>query len=667
MTIPVGENLLATSDKVKGNEKPVYYSFARAQEQIFALEPIDYFFAKELGQRFGFDAQLFHLLMALSESLRDGHTCLPLVSIARVRFGFSSDEDDLVCHHGFTFNDVDALDSMLSALDISADDHQPIVYHEGKLYFRRYFVFERQLSGYINSRTGANFVDKTPYSEKDIKTCLQQLFPKTETEAEIETESVEIDWQHVGVANAVNKGFSVSAGGPGTGKTYTVTKLLAALIALEQQQAPNTENKSEKKSEKNTEKNALNIALVAPTGKAAQRLSESIRNTVTGFRGIIADEILDAIPLQAHTLHRLLGVIPHQPNFRHHQDNLLSIDVLLIDEVSMVDLALMTRVFRALPKQCKVILLGDGDQLPSVAAGSVLTDVAPKPHPGFSAGNLKYLAAVTGYGELPKVKGKNTPADHVTYLLKSRRFDGQGGIGRLASAVIRGDSQQSWQLLIQVKDGDAQSGYNESELTLLSGELLSWLPDLVERYYLPIFSCKQISEAFSLLSRFRILCAMRKGEFGVENINELIRQHLAAKGAFSALANLYHGQPVMISENDYRLGLYNGDIGMLWRNENGHLMAVFEDAEQEFKWLMPSRLPKYETVYAMTIHKTQGSEFNHVTLVLPGQTDNKLLSRELLYTGITRAKSQLSIASKANVWRHGVEAEVKRYSGLILK
>ncbi|WP_281561315.1 exodeoxyribonuclease V subunit alpha [Thalassomonas sp. RHCl1] len=626
-------------DSFKDKNTPVYASFARAKAQLAALEPIDYFFARELCQDLGFDPQLFHLLLALSESLRNGHTCLPLESIAGQCFGFASDDEGLVSHHGFIFAEQKSLDQLLSALALAPDQHQAIVYHRQKLYFRRYFTFEAELAGFIRSKSAGALAD---FEMDEIKACLDKLFPASTSDEG----TGEIDWQHIAVANAVNKSFSVIAGGPGTGKTYTVTKLLAALIMLEQARSPQKQ---------------LTIALVAPTGKAAQRLSESIAKAVKGFRGLIPEKVLAAIPEQALTVHRLLGVIPNQVNFRHHRDNLLQADLVLIDEVSMVDLALMTRVFRALPQHSKVILLGDADQLPSVAAGSVLNDVAPRPHPGFSPPNLAYLELVTGCYQLPKAKGGKGAADHITYLVKSRRFDGQGGIGRLAAAVIAGQSSESWQLLTRAQEeGDEQ-------LSLLPGELLAWLPRLVGQYYLGLFHCDDVGEAFSLLSRFRILCAMRKGEYGVENINQLIKQYLADKGLANASGRLYHGMPVMISENDYRLGLYNGDIGMIWRNGKGHLMAVFEDAELGFKWLMPSRLPQFETVYAMTIHKTQGSEFDHVAMLLPGQTDNKLLSRELLYTGITRAKSRLSIASKANVWSHGVEGRVKRFSGLKLE
>jgi len=244
--------------------------------------------------------------------------------------------------------------------------------------------------------------------------------------------------------------------------------------------------------------------------------------------------------------------------------------------------------------------------------------------------------------------------DNVTFLTKSRRFDGEGGIGKLAQAVIAGNVEQSWQLLNQA-EGDNQ-------ITHLQGELIDWLWPLVKKYYLPIFSCNKVDTAFVLLSKFRVLCATRVGAQGVEYLNEFITSLLISKGVIDSGQALYHGRPIMVSENNYHQGLYNGDIGFLWKNESGRLMAVFEDVNNRYKWVMTSKLPHYETVYAMTIHKTQGSEFSHVAMILSNQKENRLLSRELLYTGITRAKTQISIATNARAWRHGVNTKIVRYS-----
>jgi exodeoxyribonuclease V alpha subunit len=335
----------------------------------------------------------------------------------------------------------------------------------------------------------------------------------------------------------------------------------------------------------------------------------------------------------------------------------------------MVDLPMMARIFRALKANTKVILLGDADQLPSVAVGRVLADIAPRPHTGYSRTNSNYLAQVCQL-ELQQLQSAfhlinhdaETHHDHLSFLMKSRRFDGEGGIGKLAGLVIQGEGRQSWQLL------ESQSNQEEKQLTLVDNNLHSWLTPLVNKYYHDIAQCNDISQAFTLLAKFRVLCVTRQGEFGVDALNQWIKEQLVDNS--NATQANDHGVPIMISENDYRLGLFNGDIGLLWRSNDGHLMAYFETAdeveEKSYKMLLPSRLPKYDSVYAMTIHKTQGSEFDHVAIVLPKQAEHQLLSRELLYTGITRAKNELTIASNNKAWQFGVKTAIKRYSSLTI-
>jgi exodeoxyribonuclease V alpha subunit len=659
---------------------PIYNSFFQAQQQLADIEAIDYFFAKEMIlaltkqnklNNFSVEQQqlLIHLFFALSASLRSGHTCLPIALLAQQPWAKSFDEQGQCSHEGYTFPESDTLHKILTVCELNADAEQPIIFENNCLYLRRYYQFEQALVQNIKVR----LTTQLPTSLDDTREVLKQLFPLADDEQISEnTQNKTVDWQKIAVANALNKNFTVIAGGPGTGKTYTVTKLLAALIMLNANQA-------------------LEIALVAPTGKAAQRLSESIINAIAGFKELINDDVLCAIPTQAKTIHRLLGVIPYSPNFKHNQNNLLNCDVLLIDEVSMVDLPMMTRIFRALKSTAKIILLGDADQLPSVAVGSVLADIAPRPHSGYSPNNVNYLAQVCQL-EVQQLNNafEQTEhySDHLSFLVTSRRFDGEGGIGKLAAQVIKGKSTESWQLLLTANKSE------NSQLSLVEEELHIWLSPLIKEYYQGISHCSSIEDAFSLLAKFRILCVTRQGEFGVDAINQWVKEQLTsnANKPWNQAQQNYHGMPIMISENDYRLGLFNGDIGLLWRvNDNAdsysnnrtsghlssshlssnshHLMAFFElpkndDGEAHFKTLLPSRLPKYDSVYAMTIHKTQGSEFEHVAMLLPKQSNNALLSRELLYTGITRSKKHLTIASNKQVWQQGVVSEVKRHSGL---
>ncbi len=716
---------------------PIYRHFSEVKETIYGVEAIDYFFAKEMisalthgseevlaqdEQELEAQSQeiqekyqnLFHLFIALHASLRAGHSCLPLVEVADQHWGkgFVMHADKVeeqagelasdlslekegepitnLSHAGFVFAPLDQIKTMLNELDIRESDNQLLVLDEHNLYLRRYFSFESDLGLAINSRLSQQCL----YDNHHISQCITALFTSDSIQG-ADTNDTEIDWQKVAVANAINKNFSVIAGGPGTGKTYTVTKLLAALVMLHQ-------GSSKDKTIPSLLNSDLKIALVAPTGKAAQRLSESIVDAVSGFSDLIDANVLAAIPTQAQTIHRLLGVLHNSPNFKHHEENQLNYDIVLIDEVSMVDLPLMTRVFRALKPNAKVILLGDADQLPSVAAGSVLADIAPRPHGGFSNENNDYLSQVCQLSTkllidvFPSRKSDNH-YDYLTFLVKSRRFDGQGGIGLLANSVIKGDTTTSWQLLCQAQDKA------NAQLSMAEGELTHWLAPLVKQYYQPIETCTDVKEAFALLAQFRVLCATRQGEYGVEQVNELIKSYLGKNIApyQQRQQPLYHGQPIMINENDYRLGLYNGDIGIIWKiiDQEGktHLMACFEDSSSKrnitddeadsqvgekaaaslhgIRQILPSRLPSFESVYAMTIHKTQGSEFSHVALVISSTQSvqqgkqgrgSKLLSRELLYTGITRAKKQLTIAANQSIWQQGVRAQVQRYSGLRL-
>ncbi|WP_286267676.1 exodeoxyribonuclease V subunit alpha [Thalassotalea atypica] len=623
------------------NTTAVYPSYAMVSQEINEIAPIDYFFAKEMlmFHKSHNKSLTFHLLLALSQSARLGHTCLPIVTIAQHCFGFKSDVSGVITHHGFNFPALGELEKFVEDTFFEPDHNKPVCLLNGCLYMRRNFKFEQELQQQLSQRAQLT----TTKEINAYKQVIEELFP--------DNSSNEIDWQKIAVANALNKKISIIAGGPGTGKTYTVTKLIAAIISLQQRSSDNT--------------TPLSISLVAPTGKAAQRLSESIIQAITGFKGQIDQEVLELVPTDAQTLHRFLGVIPNQLQFRHHQDNKLNCDVLILDEVSMVDLALMTRLFRALPKHTQIIMLGDADQLPSVALGSVLADTAPKPHPGYSGENLEYLAQCTQEKSIDNVlkklaKTDNTKqrigyADHLSFLYKSRRFDGEGGIGLIANAVINSKSEASWALL-ESKAPNPQLSFTRS--------VEQSLPALVQKYYMPLLTAKDINQAFIQLNAFRVLCAARKGLNGVEQLNEKIAELLGK--TLNQRELLYHGMPIMINENDYTLGLYNGDIGLVWRNEQGQLLVAFEDAEQGYRYIMPTRLPSFEPVYAMTIHKTQGSEFSHVYMVLSNQLESKLLSRELMYTGITRAKKHLTITATEPVWFNGVETKVKRFSNLSL-
>ncbi len=644
----------------------MYNTFKHCQQQLDGIQSIDYFLARELcnALQAAQDDLLFHSIMAVSQALRGGHTCLKLDEEAsnetETPYWHNADEDIT----GYTFPKFNDWHQHLSQLAISPTADQPLVYERKRLYLRRYWQFENELGEAVRDLINCSMVQQQSFDIARAQRVIEQLFPlldpapvdveqaiDPEEQNEEQHEGEKKDWQKIAVANALIHQFTIIAGGPGTGKTFTVTKVLAALQMLNDKQVLND--------------NQLKIALTAPTGKAAQRLNESIQKAkaIISSQQLAAEAVLDSIPDTACTVHRLLGVIPGSHDFRYNKDRKLPFDVILVDEISMIDLPLMTRLIRAIDQNCRIIMLGDADQLPSVAAGSVLSDLAPRQAAGYTDENSRLLSELSGF-DIPLL-GQNQDAphdkqlnlDYLTVLQKSHRFDGSGEIGNLAKYVISGDAENSWTYLEQA----------EEQIERVKGDsIVQWIDKMVDQYYVPLFlrgkSLLNIEQAFEQLKQFRFLAAIRLGEQGVTNINDTIERLLRNKGLISSSSEFYPGRPIMVTENHYNTGLYNGDTGLLWLNEEGKLQAAFPD-NNSVRWLSLGRLPRIETVYAMTIHKTQGSEFAHVGLVLP-EMDSLILSRELLYTGITRASKKLSIFSAKKIFELGVQRRVQRYSGL---
>ena len=445
--------------------------------------------------------------------------------------------------------------------------------------------------------------------------------------------------QKLAAATAAARPFAVISGGPGTGKTTTVAKLLAILVetGLQGGKAPA-------------------IRLVAPTGKAAARLTESIGAALQALD--LPPEWVQAIPTEAGTLHRLLGVIPGRSQFRHHRGNPLHLDLLVVDEASMVDLPMMARLLDALPRHARLILLGDKDQLASVEAGAVLGDICSFIEQGISPAQADWLSRQTGY----RLQG--TPAgasvrDSLCLLSKSWRFDQHSGIGQLARACNSGDGAA-----VEAVWG---AGFGDIRLHPWAGEAYNALiAEGVAGYgsYLKAARAGEDPAAvFKAFNGFQILCALRDGPFGVTGLNERLELALAKAGLIQRDGDWYAGRPVMVVRNDHGVGLYNGDMGLCLPDESGRLKVWFEQPDGTLRALLPSRLSPHETVYAMTIHKSQGSEFAHTVLVLP-DSPSPLLTRELVYTGITRAKVRLDLYGDRALLAQAVRKKTERYSGL---
>lgn len=533
----------------------------------------------------------------------------------------------------------------------------PLVLCGNRLYLRRYWRHERQVEAAIGQRIvdDARIAGELPESE--LRARLDALFPPVRDAAG----RASADWQKIACAVAARSAFSIITGGPGTGKTTTVVRLLALLqsLALDRTQVP------------------LRISLAAPTGKAAARLKASIAGAIDRLPGFVqANPALRAsIPNEVTTLHRLLGTLPGPGSrqFRHDARNPLPLDVLVVDEASMVDLEMMAALLRALPAQARLIMLGDKDQLASVEAGSVLGELCSRARQGcFLPATAGWIAALTGETIEPALLDENGTAldQHVIMLRDSHRFAASSGIGQLAAAVNAGEPERIREVWTQAH-ADIQrhdlSGLEDARLAaLLLGDAADGTPGIADYLRMihderpaltadrPAFDA-WARAVLQAQGRFQLLCALRSGPFGVEGMNRRIEALLAERGLIDIDPTdpWYPGRPLLVTRNDYRLGLMNGDIGITLAcpvsdRRTGQLAwgrrVVFPraDGSGDLLWVLPSRLQAAETVFALTVHTSQGSEFDHCALLLPPER-NPVLTRELLYTGITRGKRKFSL------------------------
>ncbi|MEY2974469.1 MAG: exodeoxyribonuclease subunit alpha [Actinomycetota bacterium] len=419
--------------------------------------------------------------------------------------------------------------------------------------------------------------------------------------------------QRAAVERCLSRRLGVLTGGPGTGKTRTVAALLAVLL----DGSPD-----------------LRIALAAPTGKAAARMGESLADSVrllaaSGDAGLvdIAGRIGAVTP---STIHRLLGVRPGGAGFRHSAERRLPHQVLIIDEASMVSLPLMDAVLDALTDGARLVLVGDGGQLASVDAGSVLGDIA---------------GAGGAVGEC------------VAELTESRRFPSQSRIGRLAAAIRAGDGAAATAVLGEPVD-DAADGVRVQLVTTVGpvaeevGRHARLLGDAARR--------GDARDAVDALDELRVLCAHRRGRAGVSHWTRLAEDMITLGG--HSTSGMYPGRPVIVTRNDPARGLFNGDVGVVVRTADGVRVAFA--AEGEPRLIAPSHLDAVETVHAMTIHKSQGSEFDHVVVVLPS-ADSRLATRELLYTAVTRARRSVTLVGAADTVAAAIDRSAARTTGLV--
>ena len=549
---------------------------------------LDRHFGEFIG-RFGGDSILLPLVAAmLSRSTREGNICLSLATAPPPQ-AEAGEVDSLKWPAPSEWRSTLAKSKAVGG----RDEKTPLVIDDlDRLYLRRYWNYQEQLAKAIRQKAAGN--DARSHSRAG-------------------TQAAAMD-------TAVTNCLTIISGGPGTGKTTTVLHILGRLL-----QQPGNER--------------LRVALVAPTGKAAARLEGTIR---TGLERLeCSDEVRARIPKSGSTIHRLLGRKGNSVYFRHDQRNPLPIDLLVIDEASMVALPLLCKVFDALPAHCRVILLGDHEQLASVEPGAVLADI---------------VEAATS---------PESPLHHsVVTLKKNYRFGEQSGVHHLCKAVRHGEADQALRILREQAYPDIVSREVQGVPRLVAS-----FSETILAGFSSLATEGEPAAALEKLETFRVLTALRRGPFGVEGLNREIERVLLETGSIPEhLTSSYPGKPILITKNDYQLQLYNGDVGVLLpdltaKDDPDQLWAWFMGKENVPRRFAPARLPDYQSAYAMTVHKSQGSEFDRVLFILPDE-DAPVLTRELIYTGLTRARSQVELWWNEAVFAKAVSRRAERNSGL---
>jgi exodeoxyribonuclease V alpha subunit len=565
---------------------------------------------EQFGRAFG-KKELEPYAAALSRKLAEGHICL------------YADVPDLLKLRPFVTEDP--------------EETAPFVYQDGRLYMQRYFAYETQVLRLIREKVEAGKA-KAPDRRKaleDHKDLIRSLGANYDIGGL--TEEERIDWQVVATLRALMNDLFILVGGPGMGKTRTLSLLLQAIYAIDP---------------------AAKVALAAPTGKASMRMHESLRAAAGGIPAQVREKIE---ALKPSTLHALLGYQKNSVYFRYNENNRLGYDWVMVDETSMVDLPMMAKLLGALGEHTRIVLIGDQNQLSSVEAGSLLGDLC-KTVPVFDLVPNETAEWINGFIPDPERQigqafrdDQETLIGSVSVQLRlSHRFKARGVIGNLSKLIIESRTDALRHLIEENRDPSFRfdEAYDPAVL------------EEVAMGYAAFIREPDIAKALEKLNDLRVLVAVREGDKGLYGVNRKIEAMLQQQKLINPNTLFYNHRPVMVTRNNYELGLFNGDVGIIRPDANGQLRAWFQDTELGVRAVNPSYLNDVETVWCMTIHKSQGSEFGTAMLILPEGTENRLLTRELLYTGVTRAKNKVIIQGSMDTLMHAASQSVKRDSGI---
>lgn len=566
----------------------------------------------------------------LSKRIQEGHICISVKDV------LNSTE---IPYEVKSLPDFNAMKSMVSD---SNNANTPFVLHDDNLYFQRYFKYETAIIQLIREKidSGKSYVNHRKAQIEKCRSVINELQADHSLSGLDEAEKV--DWQLVAAIRSLLHNFSIITGGPGTGKTKTLSKILRILYTIH----PDAK-----------------IVLAAPTGKASMRMFESLRESTKDFPSDVVEKINQ---LEPSTIHKLLGYVKDSIYFKYNSENRLTHDWVIVDEASMIDVPMFAKLMGALGEHTRIILLGDKDQLASVEAGSLLGDLCEpmKRTNHLSPADAEWINTFISESERKISQsfissGNHLLADHITELKLSHRFRALGEIGVLSRLII-GNKQEELEKMI-----DSPSS---PEITFDQEYNADLLEDFVQGYE-DYLEERDIKEALKKFNQLRILVTVREGKRGLYEINKKIENILQQKRKINKDKEFYLNRPVIITRNNYEQELLNGDVGIVRPNKDNQLRVWIEDSKKPegVRDVLPAYINDCETVFAMTIHKSQGSEFDNVMVVLPDDKENKLLTGELIYTGITRAKNRVIVQGKKETLLVGAAKTVQRGSGIQMR